>query len=270
MKKTYGTILLIISNVLSSGIAVFISFGIFSLSSIEIEGKPPSYTGAIQIALVILVVELVKWFSFYQVVYKNKTPYLVVYLLISMLLMTAGFKQLMALLLGVFYFVSIVLLFFSIKDVQAKKEPTLTEKSEKEHPMKSGLEKLGFFLLILATVYNGAELLYSVSSMDPYFREQPVALMQIIIIPVIILTLSCYALYKIGTNRYSYWKYLFVILAGLNGVSILNMWYIKKQAGASFAPILSDPLAILTVKQLLVSAVYLIGFVLMNKKAGRE
>src|SRR5699024_5351460 len=153
----------------------------------------------------------------------------------------------------------IVLLFFSTKDVQTKKEPALTEKSEKEKPMKSGLEKLGFFLLLLAIVYNGAELFYSVSSIDPYFREQQMVLMQIIIIPVAILALSCYAFYKIGTNRYFYLIYLFVILAGLNGVSILNMWYIEKQVGTSFTPTLSDPLAILTVKQLLVSAVYLIG-----------
>lgn len=70
--------------------------------------------------------------------------------------------------------------------------------------MKVGLEKLGFFLFILATGYKDAKSRCSSSSIDPYLKGKPIALMWIIIIiPV-------------------------AIIAGFNGVSILNMWYIEK------------------------------------------
>lgn len=59
----------------------------------------------------ILLFELGRWFNFYQVSYKNKSFYLIPYLLLSIFLTTAGLKQVPAFVLGILYFISIALFF---------------------------------------------------------------------------------------------------------------------------------------------------------------
>lgn len=270
MKKTTGTILLMISNILSTGTLIVISYGLIRLSTIEIEGAPPSYTEAIQIILIALVFEAVKWFSFYQVVYKNKIFYLVPYLLLSILFATAGFKQLLALLLGILYFASTVLLFFATKDVQTQSESFLTENRETGKTNKTGLEKTGFFLLSAATLYNGVDLVQSLLSMEPYLRNQPMVLVQVILVPLIVMIGSFYALVKLWGNRYSLWKYLFLVLAIFYGFSILKLWFIGNQAGVSFMVFDSNPIAFFIATQAMLVGIYLIGFTLLTREARRK
>lgn len=267
MKKTTGTILLMISNILLTGTLIVISYGLIRLSAIEIEGAPPSYTGAIQVLVLISLFELVKWFSFYQVVYKNKSFYLIPYLLLSIFLSTAGFKQMPAFILGVLYFISIVLLFFSTKGVQTKSKPNkLRENSEMEKSPKSRLEKIGFLLLLMVTLYNGVGLVNSLFSMDSYLMNQLMLLMQIILIPLIVMILSFYALIKLWKNRYSPWKYLFLALAIFYGLSIVKIWFTGLEAGLSFSASAANPLARVMGMQVIVVGIYLMGFLLLNKE----
>ncbi|MEG0475068.1 MAG: hypothetical protein RR548_05150 [Carnobacterium sp.] len=270
MKKTTGTILLMISNILSTGTLIVISYGLVRLSTIEIAGAPPSYTEAIQIIFIALMFEAVKWFSFYQVVYKNKTFYLVPYLLLSILLATAGFRQLLALLLGILYFISTVLLFFATKDIQTKSEPLLTDNSETGKTLKTRLEKTGFFLLTAATIYNGIGLVHSLVTMEPYLRNKPTVLVQVILIPLMVMLVSFYALVKLWENRYSLWKYLFLVLAISYGFSSLKLWFIGKQAGISFMAFDSNPIAIFIATQAMLVGIYLIGFTLLTREARRK
>jgi len=271
MKKTTGTILLVISNILSTGTLIVISYGLIRLSAIEIEGAPPSYAGAIQIILLILLFELVKWFSFYQIIYKNKTFYLIPYLLLSIFLATAGLKQVPAFILGILYFISIVLLFFSTKDIQTKSEPTkLREHSETEETPKSNLEKIGFFLLLMITLYDGVGLVNSLFLIDSNLMHQSMLLVQFILVPLIVMIVSFYALVKIWKNRYSPWKYLFLALALFYGLSIVRMWFIGIETGTSITETTSNPIAIFIVTQVIVVVIYLVGFILLNRETPRK
>ena len=111
MKNIIGTVLLTLSNILSTLTIVAIAGLLAYLNTLALENAANSINWDTPIKLITVLFEVVKWFGFYQVVFKKSLAWIKIYSVLVMVLVLASAAVLLPLLATVFSIPSIFLLF---------------------------------------------------------------------------------------------------------------------------------------------------------------
>lgn len=111
MKKNIGIVLLTLSNILSS-LTVFATAGLLAyLNTLALENAASSTNWDTPINLITVLFEVVKWFGFYQVVFKKSLTWIKIYIVLALVLVLTSSAVLLPLLATVFSIPAIFLLF---------------------------------------------------------------------------------------------------------------------------------------------------------------
>lgn len=111
MKKNIGIVLLTLSNILST-LTVFAIAGLLAqLNTLALENAASSTNWDTPINLVTILFEVVKWFGFYQVIFKKSLTWIKIYIVLALVLVLTSAALLFPLLATVFYILALFLLF---------------------------------------------------------------------------------------------------------------------------------------------------------------